>query len=613
MTASTDTPGESGSSSSSSSSNGNGSSGGGAITVNVNPVEMIARLRRHAATIANTGNSKNNENVNNANKIENDGIYTDDELHTFISMYVEEEIPDYQMSAWLMAVCFCPLTPRETATLTRCYAESGRLLEWPDEGNSSNSNHSSRRPPLVDKHSSGGVGDKISLVLAPLVAACGVCVPMMAGRGLGHTGGTIDKLETSFPGYKASPESIRDFQRIVLGNNINNGVGVGVGCAIVEAGPDLCPADRRIYALRDVTSTVSCLPLQTASIMSKKIAENPDSLVLDVKYGDGAFQESVEDAQKLAESMVSVGEANGLIPTTAFLTDMNHPIGRAVGNWVEAAECIDVLKGNLSRGNNERLRLSQDLITLVVVQAGQMLHQSSGSYRKGQQERSCESKTTTVNDNDDGGAAAEGRRPYEIYETMSLDECIFHAYKVLDSGKALEKFRDMLLAQGAEPLHLKRALETPDTIPLASFVAVWTYEDNSDSDTTSITYIANIPARTIGDVAVDLGAGRTKAGETVDGQAGLVFAKQTGDPVAHGEVIATLYTNRSQDVANASLERVKASVVFEKKMREAANAHAPYPPFSTNKKIITHMVTREGGTKAFVMPGFLQGGEEGSL
>jgi len=557
----------------------------------VDPVEMIARLRRHAASITSTGNNNNN------------GIYTDDELHAFVSMYVKREIPDYQMSAWLMAVCFCPLTPRETATLTRCYAESGRLLEWPAALTGSST---VGRPPLVDKHSSGGVGDKISLVLAPLVAACGVCVPMMAGRGLGHTGGTIDKLETSFPGYKASPESVGEFQRIVLGDGVD-GTGDGeenprVGCAIVEAGPELCPADRRIYALRDVTSTVSCLPLQTASIMSKKIAENPDSLVLDVKYGDGAFQESVDDARKLAESMVSVGEANGLIPTTAFLTDMDHPIGRAVGNWVETSECIDVLKGNL-RGN-KILRLSQDLITLVVVQAGQMLHQSC-SYRQGQQR-----------ENDDIGAAAV--QPYEKYETMSLNECILHAYQVLDSGKALDKFRDMLLAQGAEPLHLSRTLETPEAIPLASFVAEWTYENEVDEEEvpannseTTITYIANIPARTVGDVAVVLGAGRTKAGEEVDGQAGLVFAKQTGDPVAHGEVIVTLYTNRSQDVADAALERVRAAVAFAKRDvdtavdADAVNSLAP-------KRIVTHIVTKEGGTKAFAIPNFLLGEEEGS-
>lgn len=517
------------------------------MTASVNPVEMLARLRQHAATLANNNNDTPNE----------DGIFTDEELRAFISMYVAEEIPDYQMSAWLMAVCFCPLSARETATLTRCYAESGTILKWPEVGT---------RPPLVDKHSSGGVGDKISLVLAPLAAACGVCVPMMAGRGLGHTGGTIDKLETSFPGYQASPKSLQDFQGIVLGDDAT--ATEGVGCAIVEAGPALCPADGRIYALRDVTSTVSCLPLITASIMSKKIAENPDSLVLDVKYGNGAFRDTVEDARTLAESMVAVGEANGLVPTTAFLTDMNHPIGRAVGNWVEVYECIDVLKGNLQ--GTKALTLSKGLIALVVVQVGQMLHQSGSKN----------------------------------YESMSLDDCIRHAYNVLDSGKALEKFRDMLLAQGAEPVHLKRALETPETIPLASYVAVWTFDDEettaatkTDTDTVR-TFISNIPAKLIGDVAVDLGTGRRKTGEAVDGQAGLVFEKQTGDAIVSGEVIVTLYTNRSQAIADAALERIKASVTFEKRDSSAPD------PFA-DKPIVTHIVTKEGGTQEFVTPRFL--------
>ncbi len=506
-------------------------------TASVNPVEMLARIRKHA----------NNLQSNNSETAKT-GIYTDEELHTFISMYVDGEIPDYQMSAWLMAVCFCPITPRETATLTKCYSESGRTVEWPpmDE-----------RPPLVDKHSSGGVGDKVSLVLAPLVAACGVCVPMMAGRGLGHTGGTIDKLETSFPGYQATLESVEEFRKIVLEK---------VGCAIVQAGPDLCPADGRIYALRDVTSTVSCLPLITASIMSKKIAENPDSLVLDVKYGDGAFRETVEDARTLAESMVAVGEANGVNPTTAFLTDMNHPLGRAVGNWVETYECIDILKGNLQR---ESLVLSQDLIALIVIQVGQMLHQSG----RGRQ--------TTTN-----------KAEYEKYKSMSLDECIRHAYEVLDSGKALETFRQMILAQGADPKHVHRAFETPEEIPLASYKAEWAYEGDES------TYIANIPAKLIGDVAVDLGTGRRKAGEPVDGEAGLVFSKQTGDLVTKGDVIVTLYTNLSQQVVDAALERVKTAVVFG----------AKEPP---STPIVTHIVTKEGGTQEFVTPSFLLANRSG--
>ena len=581
--------------------NDQGPSSTSGVAAVVDPIEMIARLRRHAASVANTGKANDNNSTPNNDQAET-GIYTDDELRAFVSMYVKGDIPEYQMSAWLMAVCFCPLGPRETATLTRCYAESGRLLEWPDvvvsQGHGGGTCRR-RRPPLVDKHSSGGVGDKISLVLAPLVATCGVCVPMMAGRGLGHTGGTIDKLETSFPGYTASPETVEIFQGVVLGSGgegDDRGDGAarpGAGCAIVEAGPELCPADRRIYALRDVTSTVSCLPLQTASIMSKKIAERPDSLVLDVKYGDGAFQEGVEDARLLAESMVSVGEANGLVPTTAFLTDMNHPIGRAVGNWVETHECIDVLKGNF-RGN-KNLRLSQDLIALVVVQAGQMLHQSC-RYRTGQ-------RGGTIRD---GSELTEEEQAHHKYETMSLDDCILHAYKVLDSGLALHKFRDMLLAQGADPLNLNRALETPESIPLASFVAEWKYQDeDSSEDNSIITYIADIPARTIGDVAVDLGAGRKKAGEEVDGQAGLVFRKKPGDAVSHGDVIVTLYTNRSQTVADAALQRVRDVVALDKRGVDDPD------PFAS-KRIVTHIVSKEAGTEPFVMPGFLLGEEASS-
>jgi len=458
----------------------------------VNPVEMILRLRKHASALKQKNGGKTNAEDN------DDGIYTDEELHSFISMYVRGDIPDYQMSAWLMAVCFCPLTPRETATLTQCYAESGDLLEWPEtlEGSSSSSSSSSsnganskgsskggskRRPPLVDKHSSGGVGDKISLILAPLVATCGVAVPMIAGRGLGHTGGTIDKLETSFPGYKVE-HSTEDFSAIVLGKGADS---PGVGCAIVAAGPELCPADRKIYALRDVTATGSCLSLITASIMSKKIAERPDSLVLDVKHGEGAFMETVEDARLLAESLVAVGEANGLTPTTAFLTDMNHPIGRAVGNWLEVEECIDVMKGNL---RHDRLRLGRDLIALVVVQAGQMLYQSCGSRTRTRSNSSGreDAGTTGADDedeNDDDDDDDDDGASYRKYARMSLEECIRHAHEVLDSGKVLETFRRMLLAQGAEATHVHTALDTPGSIPLAKYLAAWVYREEEDAGT----------------------------------------------------------------------------------------------------------------------------------
>ncbi|MGK3736153.1 MAG: pyrimidine-nucleoside phosphorylase [Bacillariaceae sp.] len=573
----------------------------------VNPVEIIARARFRQNGYSSSDDDKNSDG--------DDGIYTDHELHCFITQYVEGKIPDYQMSAWLMAVCFNPLTPRETATLTRCYAESGMLLSWPEKEQKNDNQRQRQRPPLVDKHSSGGVGDKISLILAPLVATCGVCVPMMAGRGLGHTGGTIDKLETSFPGYTAEP-SVQDFQRIVLGDAMKEQQqdeatstidkdSEPVGCAIVAAGPELCPADRRIYALRDVTSTVSCLPLQTASIMSKKIAERPDSLVLDVKYGHGAFQATVEDAQLLAESMVDVGEANGLTPTTAFLTNMDHPIGRAVGNWVEVEECIDVLKGNLK---DERLRLSQDLIALVVIQAGQMLYQSD---RRGYDINIDTTANTDDNNNhnhDDAETTDRGVKQYEQYRYMSLEDCIRHAYKVLDSGRALNKIRQMLLAQGAEPIHLQRAFDTPGDIPLATFVACWTYEETTTAATAATadmntpTVLRDIPAKTIGDVGVMVGAGRTMAGEKVDGQAGLVFYKQVGDSVKDGEIIVKIYTNRSQEIADAALRRVQEAIQVRLGTAELDTRRRP---------IVTHRVTKEGGTEPFIMPDFLIDDEAG--
>lgn len=481
----------------------------------LNPVDMIARRR------------------------ENSRPDTDEELHEWIQAYMGGRVPDYQMAAWLMAVCFNGMTAHETATLTRCLAESGTILSWPTD--MINVQTGRPRPPLVDKHSSGGVGDKISLILAPLVACCGVWVPMMAGRGLGHTGGTIDKLE-SLKGYRTnlSGEEFR--------NTVEN-----VGCAIVSATVEMAPADQRLYALRDVTATVSSLPLQTASIMSKKIAERPDSIVLDVKFGHGAFQQTTTDAQALAESMVAVGEANGLNPTTAFLTDMNHPIGSAVGNWVEVRECIDVMTGNLKA---DRLLLSRDLIELVCIQAGQMLFQSRRAV-------------------DDGSMISS------IPDTLT--KCIELAYHVLDSGKALVKFRDMALAQGVDPIFLKQALETPDLIPLATYVATWKADGAG--------YVLDIPAKTVGNVGVMLGAGRTVAGQDVDAQAGIVFAKKVGDAVAPGDTLVTVYTNQSQTDADEALVCLKEAIQL-----------GTAPPRKIKGPNVTHRVTKEGGTEVFDMP-----------
>lgn len=323
--------------------------------------------------------------------------HTQEELKWWIESYSREEIPDYQMAAWLMAVCWHGMNETETSLLTKYMVQSGRVLEWPSN------------MMLVDKHSSGGVGDKISLLLAPLVVAASnhkVQVPMMAGRGLDHTGGTLDKLE-SIPGFQVNL-SIDRFQKIVE----------TVGCSIVSATSEMVVADRKLYALRDVTSTVSCIPLQTASIICKKIAEHPNSLVLDCKYGRAAFQSNVEEVTVLAENLISTAEENGVLPTTAFLTRMDHPIGRAVGNWLEVKECIAVLKSGQG---------SMDLVQLVVVQAAQMLLQ--------------------------GGVSND------------FDECVELVYTTLQEGKAYPVFREMVEVHGGDT----NVLDHPELYPNAKY------------------------------------------------------------------------------------------------------------------------------------------------
>ncbi|RMG35651.1 MAG: thymidine phosphorylase [Planctomycetota bacterium] len=247
-------------------------------------------------------------------------VLSDEEIAALVSGFVEGTVSDAQMAAWAMAVYFRGMTPQETAALTQAMLDSGARLSW-----------TAADRPLVDKHSTGGIGDKTSLVLAPLLAACGVRVPMISGRGLGPTGGTLDKLE-AIPGFRTDL-SLQEIRRQVR----------DVGCVITGATEDLVPADRRLYALRDVTGTVPSIPLITASIMSKKLAEGLDALVLDVKHGTGAFMKRLPDARKLAESLVRVGTACG-VRTTALITDMNQPLGEMVGNATEVIEAVEVLR-----------------------------------------------------------------------------------------------------------------------------------------------------------------------------------------------------------------------------------------------------------------------------
>ena len=310
---------------------------------------------------------------------------TEEEILWFVSAYANDEIPDYQCSAFMMAVCLKDMSDKETAALTRAMVQSGEIMDLSDLGSL----------PRVDKHSTGGVGDKTSLILAPIVASLNAVVPMMSGRGLGHTGGTLDKLE-AIPGFTVGL-SMAAFKTALR----------EVNAAIVSTSQTMCPADRKMYALRDVTATVRGVPLQTASIMCKKLAENPDSLVLDVKTGVGAFNQEEAESIRLAQSMIAAGERDGK-STTAFVTAMDQPLGCCVGNWVEVAEAIRTLRG----------QGPEDLESLSVQLAAQMLVQAHGPTDKRFATRE---------------AAAQVARAQ------------------LHNGEAIAAFRRMVVAQGGDP------------------------------------------------------------------------------------------------------------------------------------------------------------------
>ncbi|GKY93602.1 hypothetical protein MPSEU_000327600 [Mayamaea pseudoterrestris] len=441
------------------------------------------------------------------------------EIECLISEFTSDKIPSYQMAAWLMAVCCSGdagrgLNARETATLTRCLVESGQQLDWSSAINAS-LRHNGNQPLLqqqddsyflMDKHSTGGVGDKVSLVLAPLLVACGQAnvnddstlslrVPMLAGRGLGHTGGTIDKLE-AIPGFTTNL-SATEFM-----NQVSN-----IGCCIACASSYLvCPADAKLYALRDVTGTVSNVALQTASIMSKKICERPQLLLLDCKYGNGSFQATKEEAEILAKSMIHTGVANGIVPTFALLTRMNEPLGCAVGNWLEVLECIDIMRGNFWK--------RRDLVTLIVMQAAYMMWQS------------------------------------KQFDETSVNDLALLAMDCLVSGKALTVFRKMVVAQGGDV----SVVDDPTSYPM---VAKYTASIFAKQDG----YIAGINALTFGQVSVQLGAGRFLADEAVDPCAGIWLHCQVGDAIKRGDKLADVYTNRD-GILIVAMERLEAAFTY---------------------------------------------------
>jgi len=389
------------------------------------------------------------------------------EIGYLVDAYTIGEIPDYQVSAWLMAVILRGLTRPETSALTDAMLHSGDVLDL--------SELSARK---VDKHSTGGVGDKTSLVLAPLVAAGGLVVPMISGRGLGHTGGTLDKLE-SIPGFNVNL-SVPEFRRVLK----------ACGCAMIGQTSEIAPADRKLYALRDVTATVESPYLICASIMSKKLAEGIDALVLDVKTGSGAFMKKEEDAVFLAELMVETGERMGK-SVVALITNMDQPLGTHVGNSLEVIEVLEVLGGGGSG----------DLKELCIELGGWMLHL--------------------------GGAAA------------TVAQGKLEAERLIASGKALEKFRQMVSLQGGDV----SALDDPARLPRAR------YEQEVVSPRNG--FIAAMNCEAIGTACVVLGGGREKKEDAVDPAVGIVLHRKTGDQVAAGEPLCTVYSNSEARTARA--------------------------------------------------------------
>lgn len=396
------------------------------------------------------------------------GALSKDELHALIAAYVNGAIPDYQMSAFLMAVCFNGMTPEETSTFTDVMLHSGEVVDL-----------SAISGVKVDKHSTGGVGDKVSLILAPMVAACGVPVPMISGRGLGHTGGTLDKLE-SIPGFSTN-FSIADYKRIIS----------ETGLVLIGQTKEIAPADKKMYALRDVTATVESIPLIAGSIMSKKLAEGIDALVLDIKTGNGAFMRKYADSLALATALVGIGNSFGK-KTVGFITDMSQPLGCMVGNWLEVMESVECLKG----------KNVPDLMEVTYVLGGAMLML--------------------------GG------------KSKSVEEGMKVCKSAIYSGKAYEKFLRIVHRQGGDVSFV----EQPHKFPAAKHVAP---VESSVSG-----YISGFDTMGVGLLAVDLGAGRKKVDDVIDPSAGMVFNKKIGDQVSRGELIATIHTNNAGVVQQAS-------------------------------------------------------------
>jgi pyrimidine-nucleoside phosphorylase len=391
-----------------------------------------------------------------------------DEIAYFVDGVTSGTLPDYQAAALMMAVVLRGMSPEETAWLTAAMVDSGLRVALSDISG-----------VKVDKHSTGGVGDKTSLIVAPVAAACGVPVPMMSGRGLGHTGGTLDKLE-AIPGFRV--DLSLEEMRAALAR---------VGCAMIGQTAQIAPADKKLYAIRDVTATVESIPLISASIMSKKIAEGIDALVLDVKTGSGAFMKTRADSRRLAESLVSIGRASG-VATEAVITDMDAPLGHAVGNALEVVESIEVLKGNGPR----------DLIDVSVELAARMLVLGRVAPNR-------------------AGAAEQVRG-------------------AIRSGAALERFRQVIENQGGDP----RVVDDYGRLPAAPH----RHRVAAGRDG----FLARLDAELVGRASVLVGAGRDKAEEGVDPAVGIVVRVKPGEPVRAGDTVAEIHFRDRERLAGAA-------------------------------------------------------------
>lgn len=423
------------------------------------------------------------------------GVLTDEEIGYFVNGYTKGEIPDYQASALLMAIYFQGMNKHETAYLTGCMAASGDEIDL------------SPIPGIkVDKHSTGGVGDKTTMVIGPVAAACGVPVAKLSGRGLGHTGGTLDKLE-AIPGLTTSLDQSKFFDMVKE-----------IGIAVAGQTGNLAPADKKLYALRDVTATVDNISLIAASIMSKKIASGSDRILLDVKTGSGAFMKTLDDSIALAREMVDIGTNVGR-EVVALVTDMDRPLGRNIGNALEVMEAVATLKGHGP----------EDFTQICLALSSNMLY-----------------------------LAGMG----------TMEACTAMAKEAIKSGKAFEKFCQMVEAQGGDASYVRK--------PEKFTVSPVQYELKAEKSG----YITAMDTEKIGMAAVELGAGRRKKEDSIDYGAGIILNAKIGDRVENGQTIATLYTS-AVSLLSGAISLLKEAVVIGKEQPEA-------------EKLIYARITKDG-------------------